>query len=397
MEGIGGETTNNDVESAGQGAQQLELEGGAAAEAGISSGLDSENSTTSKLEADQTAVENETVAETLKRVLAKSKKSNDSSDEESDASEQDAEETTGDASEDDEVPLLAPSGWTKAEKEAFYNAPKQAQEAFNRREKELQQVASRANTELHRLKTEYEQKVSQGDSEYGEIYETVEQLYPGSDRKEMIGNLLKFDILARKSPFKAVDILARTHGMNAVQFVDEFDKYQDRGGAFEHADYSLPELDPTAKELKTLRAELADMKQQQQGNERTKIESLIEQVGSEKNESGQLKRPYFMDIQGEIAAVMPLIDAKYANASLHERLQRAYDFAVNGNEETRSRLQAIKQQKQIAAKHEVARKVMPLNRASTSSIGQVASEVVPYDESPGETMRRILNRQNKRQ
>lgn len=357
-------------------------------------------------EGESRSLENESVAESLLRV-AKAKESGtdeesydtpDSSDSDYDekvsddetSDEEVTDEENSEDNDDDELPpILPPAGWNKAEKQAFLDAPREAQEAFVRREKELQQVASRTQSELNNLKKEYEQKSSLS----GELEGDVKAMYgDDADTEQIFRNLLNLDLEISQKPFTLLNKIARANGLSPVAFVDAYDKWVDRGG--DDVD-NTPLRKPQAKqqsnpELDRLRKKVDELEGFQKTAQQKSVERMIDGIGRETDDAGNLKRPFFFDLEEEIAEVMPLVERQHPQLNMAQRIQKAYEYAVNGNENTRRRIQALRQQETIAVKTKKATVMASKNRPQSSLVGSKSTDRIPDNETAEETLRRVL-------
>lgn len=209
--------------------------------------------------------------------------------------------------------LAPPERWSASDKEAFAALPREAQELVLKRESD---VAAHLQKETQKLSAERQafQAVDNLISERRDAW-AMEGMTPD----QAVSQLFAISDYATRDPQGFLSWFAQTRGIQAP----------DQTGVDEYAD----------PEIKAVKAELSSVKQTLQQREHAEMQarqaelaSAIEQVASDKD-----AHPYFDELQGEITAILPSVNAQNPNASPAERLRMAYQKAVWANDNTRQR------------------------------------------------------------
>lgn len=254
----------------------------------------------------------------------------------------------------DYTPLL--TAMTPVEQEQFKSLPA-----------ETQQYVARTMEELNNVKGRYQE------------YDFLEQQLIGARRQAWadngmsapvaINNLLTLSDFASEKPGDFVLWFAQQQGLDLDRLLDERD--------------ALATADPVVAELKntvaTLQSQLTQVQQapQQQAQEQRQV--LVKTYTEEKDEAGQLKRPYLPQVMQEWGNQIAAI--RWANPNMPdiEVLEKAYDAACWVNPTVRAQLQEATLKSQNAARVAAAR------TAGSSVTGAPAGQAASPDPANSNT------------
>jgi len=130
-----------------------------------------------------------------------------------------------------------------------------------------------------------------------------------------------------------------------------------------HIQNPPPPVDPM---VQGLRSEVDALKAQQQQRENEQAQARLNQLTSEVEAFAKGKE-HFGAVQEEIMMVLPGINERFPQLSTQEKLQRAYDIAVNANPTVRA---AIAAQQQAAATAEAQKKAAEARKAASVNVPQ---------------------------
>ncbi len=226
---------------------------------------------------------------------------------------------------------------------------------------ETQQYVARTMEELNNVKGRYQE------------YDFLEQQLIGARRQAWqdngmsapvaINNLLTLSDFASEKPGDFVLWFAQTNGIDLDKLLDERD-------AAATADPVVAELKNTVATLQSQLTQVAQAPQQQLAEQRV---TLVKTFTEEKDEAGQLKRPYLAQVNQEWGQQIAAIRQANPNMPDAEVLEKAYDAACWVNSTVRGQLQEAALQSKNAAR------VAAAKQAGSSVTGAPAGAVVAAD------------------
>lgn len=235
----------------------------------------------------------------------------------------------------DGKPVPAPSAWTPAEKAEFAKLPPAVQQTIARREAEAVRATRTAQQEASQLRTRVQ--------EYEHVATAHSQRLAlrGETPTQAMNRLFQLEQVFERDPAAVLKHLAAQAGINLSQLTN----------AAGETPTNTPS-DPIA--LQALqRAEQLERELQERDNVARRAElqrntSIVDQFANERDSSGQLKRPFYAELENEVADEILRLRQLNPNIEPREVLQQAYDACVWRNPQTRESLLAAQRHQEEA-------------------------------------------------
>ena len=213
---------------------------------------------------------------------------------------------------------------------------------------EMQQAWNERDASYERGIARYKERAEAADrfeSVFAPYQQTLQQV--GATPEQAIQTLLGMDhILRAGAPAEKAALIA--------QLAQQFNV------PLEH----LPQVGPMQQQLLYQAQQLHAHQAQQSAVQAQQAQRELDTLTSEVISFSEGKE-HFGTVSQEMFAVLPSINAQFPNATPHEKLQRAYDIAVNANPQARAAIAAQQQQMQRAEalkKATEAKKAASVNR-----------------------------------
>ena len=283
-----------------------------------------------------------------------------------------------------EQSIKAPQAWSADDKSEWGSIPPKMQQVIADREREAHAKITRQGQEIAKWRPVIEKIQS---SKYSNMEPT-----------KLLGQIFDAQLYLDRDKKAAVKWIADSYGVDLKELAgvtsqpsgdDQFDDLF-RDPRFDQVSQTLSE---TQEELKQARAEIQRLggyvnTQQQQQAQQTEAQqkAAIEKFAKDK--------PYFNDLQAEIADEVAFLRSKSPEMALDEVLAKAYQRAVNNSDTIREKMAAEKREKE---RTEAEKK---LHRAKSTRQTNVKSQVPGEGRKVGsawndrDAMRRIVERMN---
>ncbi len=269
-----------------------------------------------------------------------------------------------------EAPVVDPNlltGFTPVEQQLFQSLPA-----------ELQQLVGRTMEDLNTRQVRYSE------------YDLIEQQLIGPRREALQANGTSVP-MALNNLFALSDFAGRAPGDFVMWFAEQngldLDALLDAKEAQGSIDPAVQQLQATVQQLQgTLNA-------QQQGQVQQQHEARLNEVQNfsmEKDEGGNLKRPYLTDVMDGWASQIQAIRIANPNMPNAEVLQKAYDNACWSTPAVRAKMQEAAQ---AQSRQTEAAKVAQARSAGSSVTGAPAGSQPTVENNVNRTLREELQMQ----
>lgn len=316
---------------------------------------------------------------------------NESSDNSSESSDEPVDDTAQDSTQDED--LSAPASWKAEAVAKWKDVPPEAKKEILRRETELRTNATKFAQLAHERQKQIEQ-LEQKKSE-PEIPEEVKSYFSGAFEKgaQVSDLLVNYANVVEKTKtvpgvFSLLAEMAAMHKLTPVQLVDQFDAYVNGGGQFDLSQrikaQQKQQSNPLEEDVKQIKQFIV---QSQQEAQKTQAQAFIDQFRSEKDSSGQLRRPFFSEVEREVAQAVGVLRAQDPSLTLPELLEQAYQYAVQGNPTTRKKLEALRQRRESQQRQQRVSKANALAVSSPTGANGTARPVAKAGESFEDSLR----------
>jgi len=160
------------------------------------------------------------------------------------------------------------------------------------------------------------------------------------------------------------------------------------------------QLSPYMQKITTLEQQIAAQRNEVASAEEAKINQALTSFENELDASGNIKHPYFHNVETEMIAIIPIIRQNNPSFSYAEVLQQAYDNSIWTNPDTRKLIQ-VQQDKAAEAERkrkakEIADKAKKANKVNLPKKGQQnstqAEDLGSIDETIAATLKEIKSR-----
>lgn len=236
-------------------------------------------------------------------------------------------QTTEAPAEGSNVP--APASWSAEEKAQFAKFPPEAQRAVARREAERDKALRVSQDETAQVRQRY------GDFDRAATAHTQRLAVKGETPTAAAARLLAIDAAFDADPAGTLKELARQRGINLSTLGNQ--------NATAEAD---PFADPAAAKANE---RVSALEQQIENDKRTRAqaeyrqnESIVNNFADEKDAQGNLKRPFYHEVEADVADHIKRIRGANPYLPANECLQQAYETAVWANPRTRESLLALR-------------------------------------------------------
>lgn len=283
-----------------------------------------------------------------------------------DTTDQDGDKGEGTA----EQPLSPPERWSAADKESFKGLPRQAQDLVLKREADVERYLSQESQKIAETKR---------------LYEPLERTIgprreawalQGFTPDAALDHLFALSDFATRDKPGFIRWFAQQHGV-------------DIGTLATGADAPDPKL--TALEQRVQRFEQTESQRQQQAvdQERQTVKSAVEQFAADTK-----AHPYFKDVEGDIAAILPSIRQQNPGASHKELLEIAYQKAIRVNDGVWQKMVAEEKRKTDLEAAEAAKKAKLAASGNVKTSGSLPDgrRNLTMDQTMSEAFDRIAAR-----
>lgn len=223
-------------------------------------------------------------------------------------------------------PLDPHPRWSADEKASFAALPREAQEFVLKREGDVEKTFTQKTQEI---------------AEQRKNYESLEQvlaprrheLTRQGGEARVINELFQLSDYANRDPAGFIQYFAKNNGIDLGSFNQPAEE-----GSTDSAIHAYK------RDVDSIKQELFSQKQQAENSRKEAVNKEIDQFSTEKDTSGNLKRPYFDEVRGEMVA--------FFKSEVAKDLDDAYERACYANPAVRQK---------IFAEQEKARAVSSLN------------------------------------
>jgi len=276
-----------------------------------------------------------------------------------------------------EAPIVAPASWNAEEKAIFAKLAPEAQKAVLRRESERDGFVSKTGEEF---------------ANYRKRFDALEQvLEPRKDHFNRMG----------MSPAQVVNqllALADQADRDFTGFIKEQAKLRNFDlktlvAAQGEQPYVDPQIAQLQQEVARLTNHIASGQQQQVQQVQNTIVQTIQEFANEKDASGNLLRPHYGKLEGDIEPFIIAIRRGNPNLQPKEVLQQAYDRVLWANPELRGEL--IERERKAAADKMIDEERQRAQKAASAAVSHRGSPTAgaansSTTESVEETVRNTL-------
>ncbi len=249
-------------------------------------------------------------------------------------------------------PLAPPPFWKKEDKEAFARLPREAQDIIRKYDKDARSFVSRLENEMRQAGKAY--------AELGRVFtpEVQRELsLSGHTPITAIERLWNWHKALEADPRSAVPELLRRYGLD----ISDLAAPTEESGGFD------PRVDELIAQNEALQQQLQAIVE---GGETSAVRSQLDAFGDQRDESGELLRPHFRELEPAIKAILPLVYQEMAVrgepqddwVALHE----AWERAAYANPDIRAELLSRQNEAQAV---ERSAKVAKAKRAATTLTG----------------------------
>jgi hypothetical protein len=257
----------------------------------------------------------------------------------------------------EEEPIVYPSGWSAEIREQMAQAPA-----------DFQKWAVEWTKATHAKSTQTLQEAARVRNSLNSLVETIKPYEKqiraeGETPEQRIGYLLALDERIEADPVGAIHQICQEVGIHPSQIVGQQMHPQPPNGYPQQ----MPEVSP---ELMQIRQELNQWKQQAAEREYQQVKQgvtgLVEQWASQTGDDGRPLRPYFNNVQQQMAAMIPGITNANPTMPHEQVLAIAYNASVQGSPTVLEAQKRYQEQVERAAK---ARAAKAAKRAGSSVKG----------------------------
>ena len=287
---------------------------------------------------------------------------------ESDAADDDdavSDETDDDTNESQTA--KAPDHWTDADKEMFSKQTPEAREFLMRRHKEMEAGFTQKTQETAEFTKTYE-PVAQVMAPFKEAMQQA-----GLTEGQVIQRWAAAENMLNTQPENAIKALAQTYKVDLVALAGSqgqgSDPYQMDNGSNENGQTN-PVIEQLQQQVSTLSQSFLTQAQ-------TEAVNKIEAFAKEADDQGNLKRPFFEELEGDIAQIAAVARSQGKPIDL----QAFYDQAAWSNPSTREKLLSSQRQAEEANKKEQERKRAEEKRKKAAKAKRASSTVKPSTDA----------------
>ena len=258
-----------------------------------------------------------------------------------------AEEAAEESGEEDDT-LEAPQHWSQVDRETFHSLDSEGQDFLLRRHREMEADYTRKTQDISEIRKAV-------DEYKGDI--DLAGLTPG----QAIRNLLAVNKYLRESPQEAVQWIAQSNGVNLQN--QNTQDFPEMGEDYDDYSSTDPEVDTLRQEINMMKQQQLQQSTSQANQEKMRVEAVIEAFKSQKDTEGNLKHPYFQDLEKEMAVLANADRMVGKNPDIHD----LYERAVWSNPDVRKKKLSEVQKSESANTR--ASKKAKLDRARKASSG----------------------------
>lgn len=278
-----------------------------------------------------------------------------------------------DGSEESGEVSRAPNHWTDADKEMFSKQTPEAREFLMRRHKEMEAGFTQKTQET---------------AEFTKTYEPVAQVMApfkaamqqaGLTEGQVIQRWAAAENMLNTQPENAIKALAQTYKVDLVALAGSqgqgSDPYQTDNGSNENGQIN-PAIEQLQQQVSTLSQSFMTQAQ-------TEAVNKIEAFANEADDQGNLKRPFFKELEGDIAQIAAVarsqgkpIDlqtfyeqAAWSNQSTREKLMSSQRSAEEKQKQAQDKQRAEQKRKKALKAKRASSTVKPSTDANTSGGG----------------------------
>lgn len=261
--------------------------------------------------------------------------------------------------------IEAPQHWPSELRKRFESLPQDAQEFVMDRHRDMEADYTRKTQELAEQRRQVEQY-----AEFDRMLQPYQQRWAqrGMTPGQAINQLLAYGESLEQDPKGTLLTLAQRYGVDLQQ-------------AYEDQPYVDPNTQKLEQQLQQLQQSIAQRDQQTQQQQQQALLAQIQGFAEATDAEGKPLRPYFQDVQDDMARLMQLGHVERSPAGL----QQAYEMAVQYNPKVREKLEQEQQQQAQAARQAEAK------RAKSASAGVRSKST--GDDRPDKSIRDDLAEQ----
>jgi len=273
------------------------------------------------------------------------------------------DETGDDNTDADTSSKTVPDHWAEKDKEMFSKQSPEAQEFLLRRHKEMEGHLTQKSQET---------------AEFTKTYEPVAQVMAPFKAAMQQANLTEGQVIQRWAaaenmlntrPENAIKQLAQTYKVDLVALAGSqsqgSDSYQTDNGSNENGQTN-PVIEQLQQQVSTLSQSVMTQAQQEAVNK-------IEAFAKEADDQGNLKRPFFEELEGDIAQIAAVARTQGKPIDL----QTFYEQAVWSNPSTREKQLSSQRQAEDAKKKDQDRQRAENKRKKANKAKRASSTVKP--------------------
>lgn len=256
-------------------------------------------------------------------------------------------EEAAEADDEDDGPLEPPTSWAIEDREMFEGQPREAQEFLLRRHRDME---SHFHTQMEQI-APLRNTVDQYKDYFAGLNTTPQQAFNYLMNAEVV---LRTGTAQQKADM--IEQIVRDYeiplGAAAVQADD--------------MEYVDPQIAALREELGSLKSTLESRQVGEQEAEQAALVAKLEAFRDERDEGGNLLRPYFTDVQDDMAVIA---HGYRAAGQEPPALEQLYEEAVWKNAKTRQRMMGQSSQKESADQQQRKRKKVSKARRAGASVG----------------------------
>jgi hypothetical protein len=253
----------------------------------------------------------------------------------------------------DEQPLTPPERWSAEDKAQFAGLPREAQDLVLKREADVERHLSQKSQEIAELQRNY--------APLDNIIGPRKQAWAlsGFTPDAALNHLFALSDFASRDQAGFIQWFSQQHGIDLAELAT---------GA--HA--PDPKTQALQQRINQLEQGLQAQQAQVETSARSDAQAVITAFAADKTNA-----PYFAEVEGDIAAIMPSVRAQNPGASPKELLQKAYDKAVWANETTRNKAISAREAAQRKADAAAALKAQKAGGINVKKAGAAPSSDKP--------------------